>query len=166
MGYTGAYDGWLPTCRQKVGNAHLYWPRILSDFTNVKINCGTSGGVDLDEARGTIYVCPSDEEFNDAAASDLWAPSSFGTNRANFIDADLDRPKFKVSKVRKTSDSSYFMDMNSIWYAGFNEGYWNTFWNPVHNRGMNTLYVDGHVDLTTVNGIETNPNDVFWDWTD
>ena len=168
--YANDHDGWLPTARHhtlhmdnpSLGSALYYWPSLFRNYLNIKRNSTT----DMKQARQTVYVCPSDEELPATPNTDTWAPYSYGTNRANFNDTDPDRPKFKVAMVKKPALSSYFMDMNGVWYAGFNEGYWNTFWNAVHNRGMNTLYVDGHVDLTTVNGIETNPNDVFWDWTD
>lgn len=164
--YLNDHDGWLPTARHTLphpsfGSVNYYWPYLLHEYLSIKQN---SAG-DVKQARQTVYVCPSDEELPSTPSTDTWAPYSYGTNRANFIDADPDRPKYRITQVQRPVISSYFMDMNSYWYQGFHPT-WNAKWNPVHNRGMNTLYVEGHTGLTTVNGINTDPFNVFWDWTD
>jgi prepilin-type processing-associated H-X9-DG protein len=147
----------------------------LKDYSSVAGSHGTMpGGADQAKARGTIYTCPSDEIFNDAPASDPWAPSSYGSNRANFIDptpdvgADVGRPRYKVAAVDHPSASSCFMDQNAgtpgISSATTEPGLpfaQASSWNPVHNNGMNTLYVDGHVDWTLLQQLPATPADVF-----
>ena len=69
--YSDDHDGWLPTARHYINGSYLYWPRILQDYCGIAGNHGTMpGGMDLDRARRTIYVCPSDEDPSPANASD------------------------------------------------------------------------------------------------
>ena len=164
--YVNNNDGWLPTCRQysEVTNGDVYWPYILAAYTGVEGNFGAS--VDMDLARGTIYACPSDEELNAVSQSSQWAPSSYGTNRVNFHNTAPNRPKFKISEVSYSSESSYFMDQNATSYDGDTNlnGFWGARYNLCHSFGMNILYVDGHVDYKHWAEFPSTTNDVFWDW--
>lgn len=175
MGYVMDHDGWLPAPRHCEGPNYLYWPRVLKDYCGIAANHGSAGAIDLSEARRTIYICPSDEKTSGAPSSAFWAPTSYGINRANFIDIPGepdDRPRYKLSQVSSPASSSYFMCHSPIWYSAafLGDGYWSSFLKPVHNNGVNTLYVDGHVELVPLGlmPIHTGPlstRDVFWDWT-
>jgi prepilin-type N-terminal cleavage/methylation domain-containing protein/prepilin-type processing-associated H-X9-DG protein len=162
LSYSDENEGWLPTCRQKCVGGLFNWPRILQGYFDIKSNTGTSP--DLQEARGTVYVCPADDAPNLATSGAVWAPYSYGTNRANFNDADPDRPKYKISRVSRPAMSSYFMDATEYWYDGYDESYWNKKWKPLHNNGMNFLFVDGHGQRVAANSVPKNGHDVFWDW--
>jgi prepilin-type processing-associated H-X9-DG protein len=56
------------------------------------------------------------------------------------------------------------MDMQVIWYSGYDTGYWNDFWALRHSGGMNTLFVDGHTKLMQVGDLPVNSADIFWSW--
>lgn len=156
ISYTDDNDGWLLGAR--TGNS--LWPHMLRNYLRVKRNVS-----DMTKARKTLYLCPGDNEPEIASATYEWAPYSYGLNRSNWIDnPNPDRPKYRLAIVKKPSRRSYFMDMNKYWYEGYNPGYWNKFWNPVHSYGMNTLYVDGHAGLMKVGQLPTNSSDVFWKW--
>jgi prepilin-type N-terminal cleavage/methylation domain-containing protein/prepilin-type processing-associated H-X9-DG protein len=163
LSYSDDNEGWLATCRQNIGGSDYYWPRILKDYFSIKSNSGASS--DMQKARGTVYVCPADDAPNAATNGSVWAPYSYGTNRANFIDTDPDRPKYKISRVSRPAMSSYFMDSTEYWYGGYDEPYWNKRWKRLHNNGMNFLFVDGHGERIGANSVPKIGNDVFWDWT-
>ncbi len=160
LGYSDDHDGWLVTARQTTSSGDKYWPYLLKDYLGIAQN-----DTDIEPVRPTVYVCPADVSPNAAPTTQKWAPSSYGTNRCNFIDSPgMNRPRYLISRVRQPDSASYFMDMNDNWYGQYNEGYWNKFWNLVHSYGMNTLFVDGHAALTKRSEIPTNPADNFWWW--
>jgi prepilin-type N-terminal cleavage/methylation domain-containing protein/prepilin-type processing-associated H-X9-DG protein len=175
MMYADDTDGWLVTYRHyyqdpSTGNvATAYWTRTLADYLNIKVNCATfPGGIDQSEARSTIYACPADNRTLSATNSQAWAPSSYGTNRINHHDSpDPDRPKFKIHQVTKPSDRLYFLDSTNLQADGgdyYADGYWAVQWNPVHNQGMNTLMVDGHVERHALTSMPKNGWNVLWKW--
>jgi prepilin-type N-terminal cleavage/methylation domain-containing protein/prepilin-type processing-associated H-X9-DG protein len=161
LGYSDDYDGWLVTARQGTPTGEAYWPNLLKDYLGISQN-----DTDIEPVRSTVYICPADVTPNAAPDAQKWAPSSYGTNRMNFIDNPYpvaDRPRYRITQVRRAESCSYFMDMNDIWY-GYYHPTWIAVWNLVHSYGMNTLYVDGHAALIQRGGIPTNPHDVFWEW--
>jgi len=159
LSYANDYNDWLPTVCH--GNS-VYWPRVFSDYLDIKQNIS-----DLNLARRTLIVCPSDNELKaiPVAASVLWAPTSYGGNRSNYIaDNPRDRPRCKTNMVALPAQCSYFMDRKELWYGSFDPGYWNLTFAFRHNKAFNTLFVDGHCEPRRFAELPTLGNDPFWWW--
>jgi prepilin-type N-terminal cleavage/methylation domain-containing protein/prepilin-type processing-associated H-X9-DG protein len=153
--YLDDYDGYLPAPLHD----ELRWTHVLHDYLAIQEN----NADDMSIARNTVYVCPADIEPNETQNGNYWAPTSYGVNRASMT-GDPIWPRFKMSQVVYPTESSYFMDRNSIWYGDWNEGYWNTTFNLCHNGGMNVLLVDGHTEYRGVGDLPHIPNHAFWNW--
>ena len=162
LGYVDDYNEWLPGPRHKadfdgvVGN--YYIGRLLKDYLNVKLS-----------SRTGVYLCPEEKNIPTATSTtDLWAPMTYGVNRANY---GSEMPLFKLGKVPYPSDSSYFMDtiIGCAWYAGgnyYNSEYWPVnAWGPRHKNGLNVLFVDGHVEYYSLRAMPITNSPVMMDWT-
>jgi prepilin-type N-terminal cleavage/methylation domain-containing protein/prepilin-type processing-associated H-X9-DG protein len=165
LSYVDDYDGWLPTYRHA---GVSYWPKLLSDYLNIKVNCATlPSGVDQAEAHSTIYACPADNRELSASNSQVWAPTSYGTNRVNFDDTDPDKPRYQIHRVKKPTEHLYFIDNTDLGAYGGNyyaTEYWTKYWNPVHNLGMNIFMVDGHVEYKALKSMPLNSSNALWHW--
>ena len=159
ISYVDDFNDWLVPYRSASAIGDAYWPYLLKDYLGVALN-----KTDLAKARKTVYVCPSDLSLKKITDSNHWAPSSYGVNMANLSDSGHE-PKYKIAKVKHPGKCSYFMDMTSTCFYKY-DGWWNTYWNLVHDGGMNSLFVDGHGRLMKRGDIPTNPEDVFWTWKD
>ena len=172
LGYADDNNGWLPSNL-------LYAPSpypdpsynyvcpgyTFKDYLNVKYNSNSGP-----------YICPEQNNLFPTIELHIWATLNYGINNANTLlnsagTAYLYCPKFKVDNVPYPSDSSIMMDTTntqaSSRYGGGNYpiDFWTWDWAPRHNKGMNVLFVDGHVNYYSLKSMPRTATDVMMDWT-
>ena len=146
--YAEDNDEWLPPPRQTTvldGVAGMYYiGRILKNYLNVPLGSKTG-----------IYLCPEEKTIPNVGTTDLWAPMAYGVNRTNWDSAAPEKPKWRLARVLYPLDSLFMMDtQNQCWFQGGNYytgGYWPVnAWAPRHNTGLNLMFVDGHIQYSTL----------------
>jgi prepilin-type N-terminal cleavage/methylation domain-containing protein/prepilin-type processing-associated H-X9-DG protein len=160
--YAEDEDDYLPTYRHHVPvDFWHYWPRHMADYLNIAQDTNNPP-----QNMNTIYICPSDEDPCIAAASSFWAPISYGTNITNWESADPEHPKYRTTSISNPSKRLYVLDSNNVDIGGgdYYVDYYAKRWNPIHNDGPNILFVDGHYEWESVNGMPTSTSDPMYDW--
>ena len=144
VSYLSDYQDYLPTQQHNTN----YWSGLLAGYFRYQVNCETlPGKTDMERARKTVFVCPSDINLTKAANTQQFTAYSYATNRANF-DTTLLRPIYKTGRLKRPAGSSYFIEITGMpGYGRYDTGYWNTFWRLNHDSGMNVLFADGHVNF-------------------
>ena len=168
VNYVAENSDYLPT--HKIGNS--YWPKLLGIYFGYQVNCETlPAKTDMEKARKTVFVCPSDVNPRKAVNSWELTAYDYGTNRKNYVNIVNPQPvppKYKITRIKYPSRSSYFIEMNdpSGGYAAYETSYWNKLWRIDHDAGMNVLFVDGHVKFFKAINIpyDTSDNEPFWNW--
>ncbi len=162
MGYVDDHDGWLPATRHLTGensSVNFYIGRLLKDYL----------AIPYQSVKPSVYLCPEDKNVAPAAATSTWAWMSYGVNYANQEESAPKRPRYRINTVPYPSESSYAIDtLCNGWYYGGNyfAGDWwpvNT-WDPRHNKGLNMLFVDGHLIYIPLSSLPTSSADVMFDW--
>jgi prepilin-type N-terminal cleavage/methylation domain-containing protein/prepilin-type processing-associated H-X9-DG protein len=171
--YAQDYGDWLPTARHKTIYRNIdgwwTWTALIANYLSIDSNVTS----DPNNARRTIFTCPSDNELTYPTNTFYWAPISYGSNRANFIDDEPDRPRYRNADLINPSRYCYFADMKSFWFQGGTTaayldttGYWErNSWEPRHKGpAFNMLFTDGHVATVSFNNLPDIATAELWNW--